>query len=46
LDIFLQRETLQYEGQLRHYATLLSKMNGLPVKKGLYFPLIQHLEKI
>ena len=46
LDVFLKRETLQYQGQLKHYASLLNKMNGLPSRKALYFPLIQHLEEI
>ena len=45
-DIFLQREVAQYKGQLKHYQHLLKKMNNLPTKISLYFPLIQHLETI
>ena len=45
-DIFLQREVAQYKDQLKHYQYLLKKMNNLPTKISLYFPLIQCLETI
>lgn len=34
-----QAEREPYQAQLEHYAELFSKMDGLPIKLGLYFPL-------
>jgi hypothetical protein len=44
--IFVGREAEMYRTQLATYAELIESLNwadNLPVKKGLYYPAIQHL---
>jgi ATP-dependent exoDNAse (exonuclease V) beta subunit len=39
-EAFLDAEMERYKPQLERYAALLAKMDGRPVKMGLYFPLL------
>ena len=38
---FLDREVERYRPQLRRYAKLLQRLDGRPVRVGLYFPLLK-----
>jgi ATP-dependent helicase/nuclease subunit A len=40
-ETFLEREVERYRPQLNRYARLLKRMDGRPVKMGLYFPLLK-----
>ena len=40
-ETFLDREVERYRPQLNRYARLLKRMDGRPVKMGLYFPLLK-----
>jgi ATP-dependent helicase/nuclease subunit A len=40
-ETFLDREVDRYRPQLNRYARLLKRMDGRPVKMGLYFPLLK-----
>ncbi len=40
LDEFLDQEQKRYRGQLERYASIMSKMEGSPIRLGLYFPLL------
>ena len=40
LDQFLDREQERYHEQLERYARTLQQMEQLPVRRGLYFPMI------
>ncbi|HVW63394.1 MAG TPA: UvrD-helicase domain-containing protein [Nitrosospira sp.] len=40
IEGFLDREQDRYRVQLDRYAALLRKMDGAPVRRGLYFPLL------
>ncbi len=40
VETFLDAEMERYKPQLERYAALLKRMDGRPVKKGLYFPLL------
>ena len=40
-DVFLEKEVERYKPQLRRYARLLQRMDGRPVKMGIYFPLLK-----
>lgn len=41
IDEFLDREQERYRGQLDRYANLTRSMDGRPVRRGLYFPLLK-----
>jgi hypothetical protein len=41
IEGFLDREQVRYRAQLDRYAALLSSVDGRPVKRGLYFPLLK-----
>lgn len=40
VETFLDNEVERYRPQLERYAALLSRLDGRPVKKGLFFPLL------
>lgn len=40
LEVFLDNERERYRGQLERYRRLLGKLDGRPVRMGLYFPLL------
>lgn len=40
VDEFLDRELERYRQQLERYASIMSKMEGNPIRLGLYFPLL------
>jgi len=40
LDEFLDREQERYRAQLERYARLLARLDGRPIRLGLYFPLL------
>jgi ATP-dependent helicase/nuclease subunit A len=40
VDEFLDREQERYRQQLERYANIMSKMEGRPIRLGLYFPLL------
>ena len=40
LEAFLDSEVERYRPQLERYAALLTRMDGHPVKKGIFFPLL------
>ncbi len=46
LEIFLRREVRAYKQQIQEYVSLFKNMEQLKTIAGLYFPLIQHFEKI
>jgi ATP-dependent exoDNAse (exonuclease V) beta subunit len=41
LSTFLQHESVRYRSQLNKYAEIYSAMSGAPVRKALYFPMLQ-----
>lgn len=41
LDGFLEKEVERYKPQLKRYARLLQRLDGRPVKMGIYFPLLK-----
>jgi ATP-dependent exoDNAse (exonuclease V) beta subunit len=41
IEGFLDREQARYRAQLDRYAALLLKVDGAPVRRGLYFPLLR-----
>jgi len=40
IEAFLDRELERYRSQLERYATLMSRIDGRPIRLGLYFPLL------
>ena len=40
VDEYLDREQERYRQQLERYASVMSKMEGSPIRLGLYFPLL------
>ncbi|MDA8365171.1 MAG: hypothetical protein M0Z84_15490, partial [Gammaproteobacteria bacterium] len=38
---FLDRERERYRGQLEHYAQIMARIDGRPLRLGLYFPLMK-----
>ena len=45
-EAFLEREVLSYKEQLQEYVSFFEIMEKREVIAGLYFPLIQHFEKV
>jgi len=43
---FLAKEKSLYQGQMEEYVELFKNMETGPIVAGLYFPLLQHFEKI
>ena len=41
IEAFLDRELERYRSQLERYATLMSRIDGRPIRLGLYFPVLR-----
>jgi hypothetical protein len=41
IEAFLNRELERYRPQLERYATLMSRIDGRPIRLGLYFPVLR-----
>jgi len=45
-EAFLVREVISYKEQLKEYVSFFKEMDNREVVAGLYFPLIQHFERV